>query len=102
MWRCHYCSLPLSLEMQSKHTLCPGCSTDLHSCKNCIHFSENETAACKEPESPWIGDRLATNECPFFEFRRSRPSSLSQPQEPSPTEAEKAKQAFKALFRNVD
>jgi hypothetical protein len=101
MWHCHYCRLPLSIDMQRKHQLCPGCGSDIHSCKNCVNFDEKQSSQCREPNSPWVGDRVATNECPFFEFRSTPAPGSHSDQDASNTEAEKAKQAFKALFRDL-
>lgn len=101
MWHCHYCRLPLSIEMQQKHQLCPGCGSDIHSCKNCINYDEASTSLCREPNSPWVADRTTTNQCPFFEFRPTAAAAAPGAQEKSNTEAEKAKEAFRALFRDL-
>lgn len=99
MWLCHYCRQPLSLDTQRKHQLCPGCGSDIHSCRNCINYDENTSSQCREPNSPWVADRATTNECPFFEFR---PASLpAKEKEDANAEAEKAKEAFRALFRDL-
>ncbi len=100
MWHCYYCRLALSLDMQRKHQLCPGCGSDIHSCRNCINF-ESSRNQCSEANSPWVADRAATNECQFFEFRPTTTAASPPNQEASNTEAEKAKEAFRALFRNV-
>jgi predicted RNA-binding Zn-ribbon protein involved in translation (DUF1610 family) len=99
MWHCHYCRASLSLEVQRRNRLCPNCGSDIHCCRNCHHYDENLSSKCKEPESPWVGDRSAQNMCPFFEFAAAPKVPPSSP-ETNP-EAEEAKRAFKALFRNI-
>lgn len=93
MWRCHYCRLSLSVDTQHKHRSCPGCGSDLHSCKNCSHYDETVSHQCREPNSEWLSDRTGENTCPFFEFRATSESGNN--------EAEKAKEAFRALFRDI-
>jgi hypothetical protein len=82
-----------------KNRLCPHCNSDLHACKNCIHYDENLSSKCKEPESPWIGDRSAQNSCTYFEFVTI--TTGESPLSDRHAEAEEAKKAFKALFRNL-
>lgn len=98
MVACYYCKKTLSLDVQKKNRLCPECGSDLHSCRNCVHFAEDSSEKCREPNSPWIRDRAATNQCHFFEFRTKgdEPSS-----DESNLEAERAKEAFRALFRDA-
>ncbi len=100
MWRCHYCRVTLSLEVQRKNRLCPNCNSDLHACRNCIHFDESITAKCKEPHSEWVSDRVAQNNCTFFEFRPEQTDlDLEASAADATSEAERAKEAFRALFR---
>lgn len=100
MWQCHYCRTRLSVEVQNKNRLCPSCGSDLHCCRNCTFFDENLASKCQEPDSPWIRDRGAQNSCSYFEF--SKTSSPEKPAQPTEftSESEKAKEAFRALFRN--
>lgn len=94
MWNCHYCRSALSASELEKNRMCPKCGSDLHSCKNCSHF-DSQRNQCLETESPWIADRTAENSCDFFEMRESRGQSTVDVN----AEAEKAKEAFRALFR---
>lgn len=98
MGRCHYCRNPLPVAVQQKNRLCPTCGSDIHACRNCVHFDESSSAQCREPESPWVRDRSATNTCPFFEFKAV--GDAASPDEAKKVEAERAKEAFRALFRN--
>src|SRR5688500_15472385 len=101
MWQCHYCRSPLSLEVQRKNRLCPNCGSDIHCCKNCIHYDESLSAKCREPNSPWIRDRGAQNNCSFFEHRPADKAHAATSSPEVTSEAEKAKEAFCALFRNA-
>jgi predicted RNA-binding Zn-ribbon protein involved in translation (DUF1610 family) len=100
MANCHYCRVSLSPEVQLKNRLCPNCGSDIHCCKNCQHFDETIPTFCKEPESPWVADRTCQNNCPFFEFKLNS-KNPPLPKNGEDSEAEKAKEAFRALFRNV-
>ena len=100
-WQCHYCRLPLSLEVQDRNHMCPGCGSDIHSCKNCLHYDENLSSKCKEPHSPWVRDRSAQNSCEIFEFKKTNSPTHAPQASESTSEADRAKEAFRALFRNA-
>ncbi len=99
MGRCHYCRNPLPVTVQQKNQLCPSCASDIHCCRNCVHYDDNLTAKCREPDSPWVRDRASTNTCPFFEFQGAAVTAV--PEDAKDREAEQAKAAFKALFRET-
>ena len=101
MWQCHYCRLPLALEVLRKNRLCPGCGSDIHCCKNCVHYDEDLSAKCREPNREWVRDRSTQNGCHFFEFRPApaKAAGGAAGTEDSTSEAERAKEAFRALFR---
>ncbi len=102
MWQCYYCRLPLPQEVQRKNRLCPNCGSDIHACKNCSHFDESLSSQCSEPNSPWIRDRGTQNNCTYFEFKDSATRATQEAQHGErTTEAEKAKEAFRALFRDA-
>lgn len=101
VWECHYCHHPLSIEVQSRNRMCPNCGSDIHACRNCHHYDENLSSKCQEPNSPWIRDRSSVNTCPYFEFRVISSAGTTPREEGFLSEAEKAKEAFKALFRNA-
>lgn len=94
MWRCHYCRTGFDAETLDRNRLCPQCGSDIHCCLNCTHHDESLTTKCREPESPWIADRAANNQCPFFELAERRGEMP-----PVGDDAEAAKKAFRALFR---
>ncbi len=96
MYHCHYCLTEISFLVLRKNRLCPKCGSDLHCCKNCMHYDENIISKCNEPNSPWVKDKVSQNNCVYFEFRVTNDSIPS-----SNLEAEKAKRAFKALFKSA-
>ena len=97
MGSCHYCKNAISAEVLLRHRLCPQCGSDLHCCQNCVHFAPGTASGCREPESPWVGDRSTQNDCGYFEFRRTADAVPVDTDER--TQAEQAKRAFAALFR---
>jgi hypothetical protein len=48
---------------------CPRCNTDLHCCKQCVHFDTAARFECTQPIPERIAKKDARNECTFFEFR---------------------------------
>ena len=100
MWQCHYCRVPLSAEVMKKNRLCPNCNSEFHACKNCVHYDENLSSKCNEPNSPWISDRAGLNDCEWFEFKTVGSMKPGSHQDEVVSEAERAKEAFRALFRN--
>jgi len=101
MWQCHYCRLSLSLEVWQKNRQCPHCGSDLHSCKNCVHYDEASSVKCKEPHSEWISNRETQNDCTFFEHRPATTAAAEASSSENTSEAEQAKEAFRALFRDL-
>ena len=98
MGRCHYCRNALPVAVQQKNRLCPSCGSDIHACRNCVHFDDSLSTKCREPDSPWVLDRNTTNTCPFFELQGA--VAGPDPDDGKKLEAERAKEAFRALFRN--
>lgn len=97
MWQCHYCRTALDADVLRRNRLCPHCGSDLNCCRNCTHHVNSK---CIEPNSPWIANPEIQNACPFFEFRKQR--IISQPVDSNEilSEADRAKEAFRALFKN--
>lgn len=65
---CHQCgeslaalSLPLSRRDQ-----CPGCSTDLHVCKMCVHFDRHVPRQCREDGAEDVKEKERPNFCDWF------------------------------------
>ena len=99
MGSCHYCKTAVSAEVLRRHRLCPQCGSDLHCCRNCIHYAPALATGCRESESPWVPDRSAENGCEWFEFRPTPAASDAGPEHDT-TAADRAKEAFRALFRD--
>src|ERR1700724_2039033 len=48
---------------------CPRCHAAMHSCKQCVHFDTAAQFECTQPIPERIPNKLAKNDCTFFEFR---------------------------------
>ena len=48
---------------------CPRCASELHCCKQCVHFDTGARFECTQPIPERIAKKDARNECTFFEFR---------------------------------
>ncbi|MBI4588582.1 MAG: hypothetical protein HY725_07060 [Candidatus Rokubacteria bacterium] len=74
---------------------CPGCSAELHSCKQCTHFDPGHRFECTQPISERLPDKRARNACPSFSLRvtveRGTPSGATRPED--------ARRAFDNLFK---
>lgn len=102
VWRCHYCKNTLPFDTFKKNRLCPTCGSDLHACRNCAHYDENLSSKCKEPHTEWVSDRTGHNDCTYFEMRQVKPGESAETTSAEVlSEAERAKEAFRQLFRNV-
>lgn len=97
---CHYCRTAVSADVLRRHRLCPQCGSDLHCCRNCEHFDPASATPCREPDSPWVANRETENQCGYFEFRRGAPTEAPSRSPEEANQAEIAKRAFAALFRN--
>lgn len=45
---------------------CSKCSSDIHSCLNCIHYDAGAYNECKEPSSDYVKDKDRANFCDYF------------------------------------
>jgi hypothetical protein len=45
---------------------CPGCSADVHVCRNCVHRDPGAYNECREPNADWVRDRERANRCEYF------------------------------------
>ena len=48
---------------------CPRCKTELHCCKQCVHFDTAARFECTQPIPVRIAKKDARNDCTFYEFR---------------------------------
>lgn len=85
---------------------CPRCNTELHCCKQCVHFDTAARFECTQPIPERIAKKDARNDCTFFEFRvtvekDTSPASYATPAVPaaSPSNPNDARKAFEDLFK---
>ena len=45
---------------------CAKCLTDLHVCRNCIHYDEGAHHECREPQAEWVRNKERANICEYF------------------------------------
>lgn len=45
---------------------CPQCRSDLHVCKNCLHYDPRAYNECKEPTADVVKDKERANFCDHF------------------------------------
>ena len=85
---------------------CPRCHTELHCCKQCVHFDTGKQFECTQPIPERIAKKDAKNECTFFEFRMTVEKDTAPvnyaANTPAPSAAQRpstARQAFEDLFK---
>jgi len=86
---------------------CPRCESDLHCCKQCVHFDTAARFECTQPIPERIPRKDLMNECTFFQFRTTvekdtSPSGASHaaPTASAPVAAPRdARRAFDDLFK---
>ena len=89
---CHACQAPVEELTFGRRDECKKCGADLHACLNCRFHDAHVSRECREPQSEPPRDKASANFCEFFEFREGGAPSNE------PSEAERAKAAFDALF----
>jgi hypothetical protein len=85
---------------------CPRCHSELHCCKQCVHFDTGAQFECTQPIPERISKKDARNDCKFFAFRMTVEKDTSpvnySPQAPatiSPSRPDDARKAFEDLFK---
>jgi hypothetical protein len=86
---------------------CPRCQSDLHCCKQCVHFDTGKQFECNEPIVERIPKKDLTNTCTFFEFRMTVEKDTSPvnyaaktaPAAPAAGRPNDARKAFEDLFK---
>lgn len=106
--RCANCGAVLVAGFDAKGQ-CPRCQSELHCCKQCLHFDTAARFECTQPVAERIMRKDARNECTFFAFRvtiekdtaPSAPvSSPSAPTAPATSfRSGNARKAFDDLFK---
>ncbi|MBQ5781347.1 MAG: hypothetical protein IIW10_05315 [Spirochaetaceae bacterium] len=70
---------------------CPFCGTDIHCCKNCLHYSPSDHYGCAEDVDEEIFHKESRNFCDFFRIKNQFDGKKDS--------SDDAKSAFDALFR---
>ena len=107
--RCAECGQDLStafdIQMES---LCPKCSADLHTCRNCKHFDSAARFQCSQTIKERIGRKAAANRCLLFTGRTIVVKELGQASSaptasvqrvPSSRPTDEARAALDRLFK---
>ena len=70
--RCNNCASEIQVMDQIRVTdKCKSCGTDLHTCRNCRHFSAHAHNQCDETQAEWVRDKERSNFCDYFETARA-------------------------------
>ena len=105
--RCSNCGAILAPAFD-KSGQCPKCHSELHCCKQCVHFDTGAQFECTQPIPERIPRKDAKNECTFFEFRMTVEKDTSPVNFPavpaaappaSPGRPDDARRAFEDLFK---
>jgi hypothetical protein len=85
---------------------CPRCKTALHCCKQCVNFDTSAQFECIKPIPVYIPNKIAKNDCPFYEFRMTVEKDTSPvqysaavPAAVNPGRPNDARKAFEDLFK---
>lgn len=76
---CHSCGTVAKLAGPvGRRDECAKCRSDLHACKNCVHYDTKAYNECREPSADVVREKDRANFCDYFE-----PGSGSQKKAPS-------------------
>ena len=98
VFRCSLCgAIGPKLEEITFATQCPKCKSDLHSCKNCVHFDTSVRFECTQPITERIKKKDIANNCTFFQPRQTleRETTTS----PEKVSVSTGRDAFDRLFK---
>ena len=102
-WHCVVCECELDArERVGRRDTCPGCATDLHSCRQCSLHDPVVYNECREPQAERVLDKSRANFCDYFIPGANAPTALSTPDAGRGTGGDTARAAraeFDALFR---
>ncbi|MFH1574030.1 MAG: hypothetical protein ABIG68_08600 [Acidobacteriota bacterium] len=66
--RCNNCAAEIQVAGQIEVTeRCRSCGTDLHTCRNCLHFDPAARNECNQPVLARVANKGANNLCTHFE-----------------------------------
>jgi phage FluMu protein Com len=107
--RCSECGQDLSTAFDIRiESVCPKCTADLHTCRNCKHFDSAARFQCSQTIKERIGKKAAANQCPLFTGRTIVVKELGQASHtpnaaaaraPSTQPADEARAALERLFK---
>ena len=96
--RCSNCAAEIQIMDKIQFAeRCQACGTDLHTCRNCLHFDPSARNECTEPVEVRVSNKSSNNVCPFFE-----PKVLVEKQgsgAPASRGVDSRRQAFYDLFK---
>jgi len=69
--KCASCGRKLAMELEdvSYTSLCPHCSADLHTCRNCVFFNPSSRFECEQPVPGRVVPKDKRTDCEFFQIR---------------------------------
>ena len=78
---------------------CNSCGSDVHCCKNCLHYDPKFYNSCKESQAEKVAEKERANRCDHFALldRGSGAGALASHQ----AQKEKLKAQAEALFKNL-
>jgi hypothetical protein len=70
--RCALCGAQINLDIGAIafDAQCPKCHSDLHTCKNCLHFDPGARFQCRKPITERIAKKDVRNQCELFQPRK--------------------------------
>ncbi|MBI1748541.1 MAG: hypothetical protein HYR55_18430 [Acidobacteria bacterium] len=96
VFRCALCGTSIRVQIGvTEESQCPKCKSDLHSCKNCLHFDPSRHLECTQAIPARIVKKDLRNACALFTVRKSVEKEASE----SLSKIEDARAAFDRLFR---
>lgn len=90
---CWKCGNILDPKNVSRNDVCPVCSQDVRSCKNCVFYEPGSHYDCHESIEDPVSDKERANMCDWFKLNQNAKGPSNQNEKSA-----KAKAAFDALF----
>ncbi len=75
---------------------CPGCSQDLHCCRQCRFYDPRLSSQCSEPHAEPVLDKERANFCDFYRVAEGRIGVTGGSDDP-----EAARERWRRLFRDT-
>jgi hypothetical protein len=90
-WRCGASLATLTLPLRRAEE-CPGCRSQLHVCRLCVHYDRSRPKQCREDDAEEVRDKERANFCDWFRPRAGAFDAAGAAAE------QQAKDALAALF----